>query len=149
MKKNFLVPACVLVVIAIGFIAYAVGHPELSFPWNKHITNILYGVYADVVLLLFVLAFCKKVTRLNIFTIIFELGAVFFLVQSMLNGFLEHRVNWYLPMALLLNCIGLLLNNIQLRKKKNSTDAKDCKSEKSDEQETAETVSSMTMTGIL
>lgn len=65
MKKQFFIPACVLVAAAIGFIIYEAGHPALSFPWGIQITNILYGVYADVVVLLFVLAFCKKATGLK------------------------------------------------------------------------------------
>lgn len=116
MKKQFFIPACVLVAAAIGFVMYALGHPALSFPWSIQITNILYGVYADVVVLLFVLAFCKKATGLNILTILFELGAVFFLVQSMLRVFPGGHPNWYLPLALGLNCIALFLNAAQQRK---------------------------------
>ena len=56
MKKRFFIPACVLVVAAIGFVIYAAGHPELSFPWSIQITHILYGLYLDAVVLLFVLA---------------------------------------------------------------------------------------------
>lgn len=37
MKKGFLISAFVLVAAAIGFIVYALGHPELSFPWNNQI----------------------------------------------------------------------------------------------------------------
>ena len=35
-----------LVVAAIGFVIYALGSPELSFPWSMQITHILYGLYA-------------------------------------------------------------------------------------------------------
>ena len=60
MKKIFFIPVCLLVVAAIAFVAYALGHPELSFPWSTQTTHILYGLYVDVVVLLFVLAFWKK-----------------------------------------------------------------------------------------
>ena len=99
-----------------GFVIFAMGHPELSFPWDNWVTGILYGLYADAVVLLFILAFCKKATGLNILTIIFELGAVFFLVQSILNLFPDGHANWYLPLALGLNCIALFLNMAQIRK---------------------------------
>ena len=79
-------------------------------------TGILYGLYADAVVLLFILAFCKKVTGLNILTIIFELGAVFFLVQAILGLFPDGHANGYLPLALRLNCIALFLNLAQIRK---------------------------------
>ncbi|MGN0357435.1 MAG: hypothetical protein ACI4E0_06415 [Blautia sp.] len=124
MKKGFLISAFVLVAAAIGFIAYALGHPELSFPWDNQITNILYGIYADVVVLLFVLAFGTEFTRLNILTMIFELGAVFFLIQAMLNSFSDYRSKWYLPLAMLLNCIAMFLNAVQQKKKKNARNEK-------------------------
>ena len=116
MKKSFFIPACVLAVAAIGFVIYAVGHPELSFPWSFQITHILYGLYVDAALLLFVLAFWKKATCLNVLTLLFELGAVFFLIQSMLTVIPEGESNWYLPLALGLNCIALFLNTVQRRK---------------------------------
>lgn len=118
MKKRFFIPACVLSAAAVGFVIFAMGHPELSFPWDGWITGILYGVYADAVVLLFILAFCQKATGLNILTIIFELGAVFFLVQAILGLFPEGYANWCLPLALGLNCIALFLNLAQIRKNK-------------------------------
>ena len=118
MKKRYFIPACVLAVAAIGFVVYALGHPELSFPWSMQLTNILYGLYVDAVMMLFVLAFWKKTDSAYILVIILELGAVFFLVQSMLTVFPEGESNWYLPLALGLNCIALFLNGAQRRKQK-------------------------------
>ena len=124
MKKRYFIPACVLVVAAIGFIIYAVGHPELSFQWSIQITHILYGLYVDAVVLLFMLAFWKKTDSAYILVVILELGAVFFLVQSMLTVFPEGESNWYLPLALGLNCVALLLNAIQRRKQKKEDERK-------------------------
>ena len=118
MKKQFFIPACVLAVAAIGFVVYALGHPELSFPWSMQLTNILYGLYVDAVMLLFVLAFWKKTDSAYILVVILELGAVFFLVQTILTVIPEGNPNWYLPLALGLNCIALFLNGAQRRKQK-------------------------------
>ena len=118
MKKVCFIPACVLATVAIGFVMYAVGHPELSFPWSVQITHILYGLYVDAVVLLFVLAFWKKATWLNHLILLLELGAVFFLMQSILTVFPEGKPNWYLPLALGLNCVALFLNGVQRRKQK-------------------------------
>ena len=85
MKKQFFIPACALAAAAIGFVMYAVGHPELSFSWSIQMTHILYGLYVDAVVLLFVLAFWKKTDSAYIPVVLLELGAVFFLVQSMMN----------------------------------------------------------------
>ena len=117
-------PACVLTAAAIGFVIYALGQPELSFPWSIQITHILYGLYVDVVILLFVLVFWKKATGLNILTLMLELGAVFFLVQSILTVFPEGKSNWYLPLALGLNCVALFLNAAQRRKQKREDERK-------------------------
>lgn len=119
MKKRFFIPACVLSIAAIGFVIFAAGHPELSFPWAGWITGILYGLYADAVVLLFILAFCRKATVLDILTIIFELCAILFLVQSILGLFPDGHTNWCLPLALGLNCIALSLNLAQMKKNKN------------------------------
>lgn len=120
MKKRFLLSACVLIVIAVCFVIYAMWHPELSFPWSASITYVLYGLYVDGIVLLFILAFWKKTDGLNVFTAIMELGAVFFLIQSMFSVVKEGNANWYLPLALGLNCIGLLLNAIQRKKQKDN-----------------------------
>ena len=61
------------------------------------------------------LAFWKKATFLNVLAFLFELGAVFFLVQSILTVIPEGESNWYLPLALGLNCIALFLNAAQRR----------------------------------
>ena len=124
MKKRYFIPACVLVVAAIGFIIYAVGHPELSFQWSIQITHILYGLYVDAVVLLFVLAFWKKTDSAYILVVILELGVVFFLVQSILTVIPEGNPNWYLPLALGLNCIALFLNGAQRRKQKKEDERK-------------------------
>ena len=116
MKKQFFAPACVLAAVAIGFFIFALGHPEMSFPWNTQITHIFYGLYVDAVVLLFILAFWKKSDKTLVVTIVLELAAVYFLVQSVLTAFPEGKANWYLPLALGLNCIALLLNEIHRRK---------------------------------
>ena len=121
MKKRFFIPACVLTTAAIGFVIYALGHPELSFPWSVQITHILYGLYVDAVVLLFVLAFWKQTSRAYILAVILELGAVFFLVQSILTVFPRGQSNWYLPLALGLNCIALFLNAAQRVKSKKTS----------------------------
>ena len=72
----------------------------------------------------FVLAFWKKATCLHILTLLLELGAVFFLVQSILTVFPEGKPNWYLPLALGLNCVALFLNAIQRRKQQGKEKAK-------------------------
>ena len=67
-------------------------------------------------MLLLVLAFWKKTTCLSVLTLLFELSAVFFLVQSILTVIPAWESNWYLPLALGLNCIALFLNAVWRKK---------------------------------
>lgn len=118
MKKCFFIPACVLTAAAVGFVIFAMGHPELSFPWDHWMTGILCGLYADAVVLLFILSFGKKMKPLNIITLVFLLGAVFFLVQSILGIIPDGQINWCLPLAQGLTCVALFLNLAQIWKNK-------------------------------
>ncbi len=47
---------CLLVIGAIGFIFYALGHPEGSFPWGLELTYLLYMAYIVVTVLTFLFA---------------------------------------------------------------------------------------------
>lgn len=116
MKKRFFIPACVLIAAALGFVIFALGHPESAFSPDSRIAGILYGLYADMVVLLIFLAFCKNANGVNILTMILELGAVFFLVQAILGLFPDGHSNWTLAAALGLNCIAVLLNLNQKKK---------------------------------
>lgn len=60
MKKRLFIPACAMIILAVGFVIFAMGHPEMSFPTDSWITGFLYGVYAVATVFLFILAFRKK-----------------------------------------------------------------------------------------
>ena len=62
MKKSklFLLLGNLLVIIAILFIAFALNHPEMSFPWPNTITYTLYGMYAITTITVFILFFISK-----------------------------------------------------------------------------------------
>lgn len=59
-KKTSRIIASVLLVVAIGFILYALNHPEFSFPWSNMVTYIIYSVYLVITLLLFIAPFNKS-----------------------------------------------------------------------------------------
>ena len=61
MKKTVLrIIGLVMVVIAIAFVVFALNHPEMSFPWSNTITWALYGLYALVIVVLFIAPAKKK-----------------------------------------------------------------------------------------
>ncbi len=43
--KMYFIIGCLLIIIAIAFILYAVNHPEASFPWSNFVTYTIYIVY--------------------------------------------------------------------------------------------------------
>ena len=55
MKKSkvFLATGCLMVIIAIAFVAFALNHPEASFPWSNTVTYSLYLVYLILTVLMF------------------------------------------------------------------------------------------------
>lgn len=44
-KRQSRIIALLMIIAAIGFICYALGHPEKAWPWPNWITNIIYFVY--------------------------------------------------------------------------------------------------------
>lgn len=55
MKKVLKTIGWVMVAVAALFVAFALGHPEASFPWSNGITYTIYGLYIIVTLGLLVL----------------------------------------------------------------------------------------------
>ena len=46
--------------LAVVFFAYALSHPETSFPWGNWLTYLIYGVYLAVAILLLIASFARK-----------------------------------------------------------------------------------------
>lgn len=59
MKKSRVL-GIIMLVIAAAFIAYALQHPESSFPWSNTITYIIYGVYLIATVILLVAPFKNR-----------------------------------------------------------------------------------------
>ena len=56
-KKMSRMIAAIMLVAAIGFIAFAFGHPEMSFPWSNTVTHVLYVLYILATVVLFAAPF--------------------------------------------------------------------------------------------
>ena len=56
-KRQSRIIALIMIIAAIGFVCYALGHPEGSWPWPNWITNILYIIYMLFMLLFFIAPF--------------------------------------------------------------------------------------------
>ena len=44
-KRRSRLIALLMIIFAMGFICYALGHPERAWPWPNWITNIIYFIY--------------------------------------------------------------------------------------------------------
>ena len=44
-SRTAVIIGTVILIIAGGFVAFAMQHPELSFPWSQRVTFMLYGAY--------------------------------------------------------------------------------------------------------
>ena len=44
-SRTSVIIGMVMLIIAGGFVAFAMQHPELSFPWSQRLTFMLYGAY--------------------------------------------------------------------------------------------------------
>lgn len=59
-KKKSRIIALVMLVVGVVFIVFAMGHPEMSFPWGNTIAYILYIAYLLAMAVFFVAPFKKK-----------------------------------------------------------------------------------------
>lgn len=59
-KKNSRITGLIMMVVAVVFIVFALGHPEMSFPWSNTVTYALYIVYLVAMVIFFVAPFKKK-----------------------------------------------------------------------------------------
>ena len=61
MKRSTMrVISLLMLTASVGFVWYALGHPEGSFPWSNKVTYVLYGVYIAVAAGLFALSLRKN-----------------------------------------------------------------------------------------
>lgn len=59
-KKVSRIIASFMLIVAAGFFVFALGHPEMTFPWSNTITYVLYALYAAVMGFFFAAPFKKK-----------------------------------------------------------------------------------------
>ena len=55
-KRIFLATGIIMLIVAIGFVIYALNNPQASFPWNNTITYAIYAAYAIIMVVAFILS---------------------------------------------------------------------------------------------
>ena len=53
-KKISRIIGAAMVLLAVAFIAFAITHPEISFPWSNTVTYALYGLYTAITAILLI-----------------------------------------------------------------------------------------------
>ena len=57
MKKACRIIASIMFLVAIGFVIFALNHPESAFPWSNTVTYLIYGIYVLVMIVLSIVPF--------------------------------------------------------------------------------------------
>ena len=58
-KKTRRIIAFIMLIFAVGFIGFALCHPEASWPWGNGVSYTIYGLYLGAMVLLFIAPFKK------------------------------------------------------------------------------------------
>ena len=124
-KKVYYIAGAVLVLIAAAFIAFALKHPELSFPWPNWVSCVLYALYGIYTLLIFLMP-CFKNASIWACLIV----AVDFIALSLIAIFAglhgtEHESSMYLIVGLLLTAWANFANIAMQNKQKKQDGKKD------------------------
>lgn len=59
-KKVSRIIGSIMLAAAVIFVAAALGHPEMSFPWSNSVTYSLYAIYLAVMIFLLIAPFKKR-----------------------------------------------------------------------------------------
>lgn len=122
-SKGYYIYGGLLLVAAAGFAAYALGHPEASFPWPRTYTYILYGLYAAYTVLVFAMPKMKGCAPIPCALLGAQFLALGLIVLSVATRNNPNEANWYLPAGLVLTCAANFANlAYQRRLKLRNTD---------------------------
>jgi len=116
MKKIFRFIGLFLVAAAVIFIIYAFNHPEAASPFPAKLTGPIYGAYAAVVVLMFLLGAGVKAAPRLVIASGLVMASAFFICCSIF--IVDGSENYYLPIALLCNVVAMILAQIEAKKRK-------------------------------
>ena len=107
----------ILCLLAAGFAAVALTHPELSFPWKNWVSYTLYALYAIYTILIFCMPKFKGASLAAC-----GIVAVQFIALALIAIYIGTRdtsseSSWYLTIGLALTC-GANFANLAMQKKR-------------------------------
>lgn len=105
-----------LCLLALIYIAIALTHPELSFPWPNWVNYAIYALYGIYTVLTFCMPKFKGASLAACGILAVQFIALALIVLSIGSHFAAGESNWYLPMGLGLTCAANF-TNLALQKK--------------------------------
>ena len=116
-KKLYYILGGVLCLLAAAFVAVALTHPELAFPWPNWVSYTMFALYGIYTVLVFCMPKFKGASLAACAILAVQFLALAFIVLSIGSHFSTGRTNWYLPIGLALTCAANF-TNLALQKKK-------------------------------
>ena len=102
----------VMLIAGMVFTIYALGHPELSFPWSNAVTFTIYAIYIVVMVFLFIFTGQKGTDadgKAKYLVLIFAIYAVPYIYVAMLADQLKGTVLAYGAMILIMGVLTWIL----------------------------------------
>lgn len=115
-KKAYYILGGVLCLAAAAFIAFALTHPECSFPWPNWVSYTMYTLYGIYTILIFCMPHFKGASLAVCGIVATQFVALAFVALSIGNHFATGETNWYLPIGLGLTCAANFANIAMQRK---------------------------------
>lgn len=118
MKNKYTIAGILLSLLGIGFIAFALTNPQLSFPWPNWVSYTFYAFYVIYTILIFCMPKMKNADFGTCVILAVEFIALGFIVLSIGLRHNSGEGNWYLPAGLLLTSFASFANLYRTNKKK-------------------------------
>lgn len=120
-KKKYYILGGILCLAALVFIAVALMHPELSFPWKNWVSYTVYALYAIYTVLVFCMPRFKNPSLAVCGILAVQFAAFALIVIYIGTRNTPNESSWYLTSGLILTCAGNL-TNLALKKRGSKND---------------------------
>lgn len=120
-KKAYIISGIVLCLLAAGFAAAALSHPEWSFPWPNWVSCTLYALYGIYTILVFCMPLFPNASLAACGIVAADfIGLALIVIYIGTHG-TRHESSLYLIMGLALTCAANFANIAMQKKHENDT----------------------------
>ena len=115
-KKAYYILGGVLCLLAAAFVAFALAHPEFSFPWPNWVSYTIFTLYGIYTILIFCMPKFRGSSLAACGIVAVQFVALACIALSIESHFTTGEANWYLPVGLGLTCAANFANIAMQRK---------------------------------